>query len=137
MRIHQLFASRERGAMSAWALIVGAALMVLMMAAYDGSKIARADRQASSLASEAARAAGQELNPSAITGTSGQVDTRRAAVAARQFLASSGATGSVVVRGDRIIITVHQTAQGSLIGTRTMTAEATAEAQRSLGGRSW
>lgn len=132
-----LTGDRERGAISLWAVIVGGALIPVTLGLYDGSQVVRADRQATSLAAEAARAASQELDPAAITGQASQVDTARAATAARKFLAGTGAQGTVQVRGERVIITVEQTAHGVMVGDHTMTGQATAEAQRSLGGDEW
>ncbi|MBL0884852.1 pilus assembly protein TadG-related protein [Myceligenerans indicum] len=116
----------ELGSISSW-LITGAFVMILGVGiAVDLTGQVHTQTRANDVASQAARAGGQQLAGSvAIRGGAPQIDASQAAQAARAYLASAGVTGTVMVRGDVVVVETTDTYQTkflSLIGLNTMTA---------------
>lgn len=93
-------------------LVVGVALALLLLVALivDGGRKAQALAETTSLAEEAARAAGQGIDPVALAqGRAITADPTRAASEARAYLAAAHATGTVAVSGTTITVTVTRT----------------------------
>jgi hypothetical protein len=94
-----------------------------------------AQQHARTVAAQAARAGGQELNaPRAVRGLEVRANPRAAAQAARAYLAASDVDGSVSVQGagTRLVVTTSDTYSTrflSIIGLRGMTVTGTAEAR--------
>ncbi|GHE34309.1 membrane protein [Streptomyces capitiformicae] len=83
------------------------ALLGIIGVAVDGGSKMRATERADYLAGEAARAGGQAIDPAqAITGEAIVVDPQAAVAAARAYLATAGADGTVSVSGDGTTLTV-------------------------------
>lgn len=86
------------------------ALIGIIGVAVDGGSKMRATERSDYLAGEAARAAGQAIDPAeAISGNAIVVDPQDAAATAQAYLRSAGATGTVSVSGDGKTLTVNVT----------------------------
>lgn len=125
---------REDGGVTVYVAI----LMVVFLAAsaliVDGSSKMRTGRAVAAIANEAARAASQQLDGSAITGRTGNIDTAGGAAAARAFLRSAGADGTVSVSGSTVRVTARAswspTFYSAIVPAQTLTATATASPVR-------
>lgn len=112
----RLRSENERGSFTIFGAIVSVALLLGVGLVYDGGGQIRAQRGASRLAAEAARAAGQAVDPGgASTGLVG-VDKSAARREAVRYLASQDVTGEVTFRGDRIVVTVHDSYAPTFLG---------------------
>ena len=136
------WASRdERGSISLWILTASFVMMVLVGLAVDLGGQVHAKQRAHDIAAEAARAGGERVQAApAIEGRYVGVDTAAARVAAEQYLASAGVTGTVrITGGDTITVEVTDTYTPVFlsfigIGDLTVTSDATARLIRSLAG---
>lgn len=123
----------ERGSMSAWAAVttVGALLLVGICVDFGGQL--QTVQEARSVAAEAARVGGQQLEaPPAIRGQGVVASPTEAHAAAAAYLAGSGLDGSVSITAGRIVVdtsTTYQTKFLSLIGITTLSASGHAEAR--------
>ncbi|MGW5355257.1 TadE/TadG family type IV pilus assembly protein [Streptomyces sp. NPDC004031] len=117
MRCPRQYGARpgDRGGIAVYTAIVTIALLGIVGLVLDGGGKLRATESADNIATEAARAAGQAVDPAAaITGSGVQVDPAAARAAADAFLRKAGVTGSVVsISADRttITVTIHETYQ--------------------------
>ena len=101
-------AQRDEGRIAVFFAILAPALIALLGLVVDGGGKVRALQRADNIATEAARAAGQEINaPQAILGYRKEVDPDRAIAAAQAYIAATGATGTVVINADLQHITVR------------------------------
>lgn len=129
----------DQGSLSLFFAVVTVALLMLMGLIVDGGGALTARNRAESLAQEAARAAGQQLDAAqAVQGEAIVADPDAAAAAARDYLASAGASGSASVGegGTALSVTVHDTYQArfaGLIGMGTITVTGTAHANLHTG----
>ncbi|WP_410665311.1 pilus assembly protein TadG-related protein [Amycolatopsis sp. lyj-84] len=95
----------EGGSVSVWLVGVSIAVIIAIGWAVDGSRKAQAHSDATAIAEEAARAAGQALRVQALaTGEPADVDPQQAIVQAESYIAAAGTTGTVAVQGNRIIV---------------------------------
>lgn len=100
----------DRGGVTVFVAVCVIALIGIIGVAVDGGSRMRALERADFIAAEAARAGGQAIDPAqAITGEAIVVDPQDAVAAARAYLASAGATGTVTVSGDGTTLTVNIT----------------------------
>ncbi|NUS15636.1 MAG: hypothetical protein HOY69_30295 [Streptomyces sp.] len=98
---------RDDGGIAVYAAIVTVVLLGIIGLVIDGGGKLRATERADSLAMEAARAAGQAVDPAAaITGTAIRVDPEAAQAAAYAYLHHAGVSGKVTISPDRTTITV-------------------------------
>ncbi len=133
---------RDRGSMSLFFAVTTVALLMVMGLLVDGGGALNASNRATSLAQEAARTAGQQLDPAqAIEGTAITIDPDAAQVAAQDYLAAAGVQGDVTIDGTgrTLTVTVHDTyhtyfAQLVGKGTINVTGTATAHLQTQAGG---
>jgi hypothetical protein len=103
-------AGRDHGKVTVFFAIIATAWFAMLALMIVGGGRVRAYQRADNVAAEAARAAGQAIDPSlAIPGGRKQVDPDRARAAALAYLASAGATGTVSIAADRQHITVNAT----------------------------
>ncbi|WP_336921821.1 pilus assembly protein TadG-related protein [Aquipuribacter sp. SD81] len=126
----------DRGSTTLFVVVLMVALLLAAGLVTDGAGRVQALQRADTVAAEAARAAGQELDAArAVQGDPGVLDTARAAAAARAHLAAAGVEGSVrttsVPTPAGIVAAVTVTARVVhdpvfLGGTRTVTGTATA-----------
>lgn len=131
---------REDGMVTAFVVIIAAALLVLGGLVLDGGLALSGKVKASDEAAEAARAGAQALNVAGFrTGGAANLDLvpAKAVAAAQTYLAATGDTGTVAVNGATVTVTVThvQPAQIlSVVGVGSLTATATASATAETGG---
>ncbi|MGW6357936.1 TadE/TadG family type IV pilus assembly protein [Streptomyces sp. NPDC055092] len=133
---------RDCGSMSLFFAVTTVAILMVMGLLVDGGGALNASNRATSLAQEAARTAGQQLDPAqAIEGTAITIDPDAAQAAARDYLVAAGVQGDVTIDGDgrTLTVTVHDTyhtyfAQLVGKGTINVTGSATAHLQTQAGG---
>jgi hypothetical protein len=122
---------------SAYVAGMGAALLMVAGAVYDGGRFVNAYGEASDLAGNAARAAAQAADQGELyrSGTV-RLDSAEATRRAIEFLdvANPDAAADVFVEGNTVTVTVSLTSTPRIlpIGTRTIRATATATAQRGV-----
>lgn len=131
----------ERGSISLWLATTSLVMIMLVGLAVDLGGQVHAKQRAHDIAAEAARTGGQQVQAApAIEGRYLAVDASAAVRAAQQYLAASGVTGTVRIRGgDTIVVAVSDaytpTFLGAIgIGDLTVTGTASARLIRSLGG---
>lgn len=117
--------------------VVTVALLAVAGLVYDGRRQLTAQQRADSVAAEAARVAGQEIDGTVLTGSPG-LHRARALAAARDHLAAAGLTGTVTVDGSTIVVRVDATEPAAilpLIGITTLeaTGEASVEVVTGIG----
>lgn len=137
-RLRAWAAGTDRGSMLPAVAAMCAALLMSLGLVYDGALKIRAAREATTIAGEAARAAGQEIQASSILGATPGIEASRGAAAAQSYLTQAGASGSVSVTGDSVTVTANTTwtprFYGLLLGDGTETGTATTSTVRVLGG---
>lgn len=134
--------SRDRGSMSLFFALSALAILTVMGLLIDGGGALNAANRATSLAQEAARTAGQQLDPAlAIEGTAITIDPDAAASAAQDYLAAADVHGTVEITdgGQSLTVTVHDSydthfAQFVGAGTINVTGTATAQLQTQAAG---
>jgi hypothetical protein len=128
----------ERGSLSLFFIVVVVGMLAAVGLVVDGARQVSAQRHAEAAAEDAARAGGQAISSSALTGQSElSVDTGRATAAARGNLAAAGVEGSVTVNGTTLTVTTttHQsTVFLSMIGIDSFTVHGRATARLAQGG---
>ncbi len=132
----------DRGSMSVFFAVATIAVLLVMGLLVDGGRALNAANHATSLAQEAARSGGQQLDAAqAIQGNAITVDPGAAQAAAEDYLAHNGVQGTVDVtdNGQTLHVTVHSTYRtlfGSLIGKSSIAVTGTANAhlQTHAGG---
>jgi hypothetical protein len=122
---------------SAYVAGLGAALLMVAGAVYDGGRFVNAYGEASDLAGNAARAAAQATDRGELYRSGGvRLDPVEATQRAVDFMdvANPEAAVDVSVAGNTVTVTVRLTSTPRIlpIGTRTIRATATATAQRGV-----
>jgi Flp pilus assembly protein TadG len=141
-RLAALRARSEDGSMSLFFAVTTVGLLMVMGLLVDGGGALNASNRAEALAQEAARTAGQQLDPAqAIEGTAITIDPDAAQAAAQDYLAANNVQGDVQITddGQTMTVTVHDsynTYFAQLIGKGTInvTGTATAHLQTQAGG---
>ncbi len=108
----------ERG--SASVLILGLSIAVLIGVGFavDGTRKGQAYSQATSIAEEAARAGGQALQVRALAaGGNADVDPQLAVAEAQRYLAASGASGTALWIGGRLVVETTITRSTVFLGS--------------------
>ncbi|WP_406410549.1 pilus assembly protein TadG-related protein [Streptomyces sp. NBC_01614] len=124
----------DRGGITVFVAVCVVALIGIIGVAVDGGSRMRAVERADFVAGEAARAGGQAIDPAkAISGEAVVVDPQDAVAAARSYLSSVGATGTVSVSGDGKTLTVtvndaYDTKFLSVVGIGSLTVAGHGEA---------
>lgn len=142
LRARARAAQRDRGSMSLFFAVTTVAILMVMGLLVDGGGALNTANRATSIAQEAARTAGQQLDPAqAIEGTAITIDPDAATGAAQDYLATADVTGNVEITdgGQSITVTVHDTyntlfAQFVGKGTIHVTGTATAQLHTQAGG---
>ncbi|GAA1988727.1 hypothetical protein GCM10009718_27880 [Isoptericola halotolerans] len=131
----------EDGAISTWVAMTTVAMMLFVGIAVDFGGQVGALQRARDVATQAARAGGQEVDlVRATRGEAVAVDPGAAQVAAANYLATAGVSGDVrVVDGTRLLVTVddsYATKVLTIIGVSSLPVTGTAEARlaRVVGG---
>ncbi|PVC82014.1 pilus assembly protein TadG-related protein [Streptomyces sp. CS014] len=139
---HSLGGRRDRGSVSMFFALCTVAILMMMGLIVDGGGALNAADRATSLAQEAARTAGQQIDPAqAIEGTAITIDPDAAVGAAQDYLAAADVQGDVRVTdgGQSLSVTVHDSyttyfAQFVGMGTIHVTGTATAQLMTQAGG---
>jgi len=109
----------ERGAVTAWLASWTVAMILVIGIAVDLGGQVHAQQRAHDLAAQAARVAGEHVDPAqAITGTATTADPGAAKAAARSYLAAAGVEGTVTLthQGTRITVQVTDHYQPVFLG---------------------
>lgn len=130
-------AAREDGMVTAFTVIIVAALVLFAGLALDGGIALDSRIKAIDEAQEAARAGAQALNIAAYR-SSGQavLDPGAAVAAANAYLEATGDSGTVSVSGTVVTVSVTRSRHTrilSIVGIETMTAHETASATAEQG----
>lgn len=137
-RLRNRMRRNERGSLTPGAVILVTGLLVMIGLVVDGGRHLNALDQAGDIASQAAHAAGQQLDVDRYGAGNGVgVNPQNAIAVAQDVLSAAGATGSVTTDGDRIRITTSitkPTAFLSLAGITTVTGTGEAEVRLAIGG---
>ena len=124
--------NRERGSVTLWAVLAAFCMIVIVGIAVDFGGQAVAEQQAHSVAFEAARTGGQQVNlDQLVRGQQAQTDPYKAAAAANAYLADAGVVGSVTVNSDTVTVTItssYQCSFLSIIGINSLPVTGTASA---------
>lgn len=100
----------ERGSITAFVAVVATALVMVAGMAYDGGQVIHAHNAARNDAEQAARAGAQEIDLTHLRQTNEpRLDPTAAEAAALEYLAQVGATGTAIVDGADITVTVTRT----------------------------
>lgn len=131
----------DRGSLTAFAAVLGVAFLLILGLVVDGGGQIRNLQRADTAAQEAARAAGQAVNPAALArGDGGQVDPAATASAARAYLSAAGVQGTVTVTGAGTLqiatTTSYDTIFLGIIGVGSLPASGDSQVRlvRELGG---
>jgi hypothetical protein len=119
--------------MTVWTVALAFSCVLLVGLVHDAGRALRARSDAFGTAAAAARAGAQQLDrAAAVTGTL-KLDPDAAQVAAQQFLADRGVTGSVTVGAMEVSVTVTDTTDLQIVPYGSVTVDATATAQAVQG----
>lgn len=95
--------NRESGQTTAFVVIITVTLVLCAGLVFDGGRVVSARIRLMGIADEAARAGAQQLDLEVYRRTGHvRLDSSRAGLAARRFLAASSVSGTVAVSGDRV-----------------------------------
>ncbi len=124
----------ERGSISLWLVTTGFTMIVLVGLAIDLGGQVHTQQRAHATAAQAARVAGQQLQPApAIRGDDTTASPEQAVRAARAYLTASGLTGTVKISGGTTITVdtrdVYATKFLGIIGITSMTVTGHAQAR--------
>jgi hypothetical protein len=128
---------REDGMITAFTIVITAALILFVGLAYDGGRALDGRVRALNEAQEASRAGAQALNVAALrSGAAAVLDPAAAVDAAKAYLAATGDTGTVDVAGTTVTVAVthvQATTFLGMVGVGAFTAHATASATAEQG----
>ncbi|MBB5869616.1 Flp pilus assembly protein TadG [Allocatelliglobosispora scoriae] len=114
MRIRR---GRDAGAIAVYFAIIAPAWMAIVSLVIIGGGRVRAHEKAYNIAAEAARAAGQAIDPgSAILGQPKRINPGLAVTAAQNYLRAAGATGTVVVDSNQMLTVTARVTYNNPIG---------------------
>lgn len=126
----------DHGQVTAFIAVVAVALIMVAGLAYDGGQYLRAYLEASDLAEAAARAGAQAAGPADLFGGDTSLDPAVAEANVDTFVAEAGhpgaATTSVSPDGVTVTVTLSQPAHILPLGTKSISATATAEPARGV-----
>jgi hypothetical protein len=97
---------RDAGSVTVFVAVTMLGLLVLCGLVVDGGAKLRATQQADRIAAEAARAAGQAVDPAALVAGDVTVDRAAAVESAQGYLAAAGVSGTVALSPDGTAIEV-------------------------------
>lgn len=139
--MRQLLQARERGSISAWLAVTTFGVMLMFGLVVDMVGADQARHRAETVANEAARAAGQELeNTAAAHGLGVSTNSARAMSAGEQYLATAGVSGTVSLQsGTTIVVTTTDSYSTKVLGligvdSVTVTGEGTSRVVRAVDG---
>ena len=123
----------ERGSITAFVAVVATALVMVAGMAYDGGQVIHAHNAARNDAEQAARAGAQQIDLTYLRqNNEPRLDPTEAEAAALDYLAQVGATGTAIVNGADITVTVTRVQSLRILpgADRTITVTETASAVR-------
>ncbi len=127
----------ERGQVTAFVCVIMVALLAMAGLVIDGGSALAAKRRAINEADAAARAGSQALAVASYRRTGTLAPDGNAAIAsARAYLARTGDSGEVAIRGDQVVVTVHTDQRMTIlgiVGVGTMTLTGVGQAHLSSG----
>ncbi|MCP2338915.1 hypothetical protein [Actinomadura rupiterrae] len=134
---HDRNSDRDAGRISAFVVVMSAALVLVAGLVLDGGLVLAARARALGQAQEAARAGAQAIDLAAYR-QRGQVvlDPGRAEAAARAYLTGAGATGTVTATGQHVTVTITRVQHLQilpLVGLTSITVHATGTARPAHG----
>lgn len=140
--MHRSLSRAERGSVTIWLALASFVMIVLVGVAVDLSGQVYAQQHARDIAAQAARTAGQQIDPvQGVRGVGARTNAVQAIAAARSYIAAAGMSGDATVTGGGTTITVsvvvtYETKFLSIIGLRTMRVTGSAETRvvRVVGG---
>lgn len=122
----------ERGSVTVWMIGVTVSAFSLVALLLDGGAMLRARSDAFALAGSAARVGAQQLDPDAAVEGLTVLDPIAAERAVQDYLDGAGVTGTAVVSGDTVSVTVTSEAELQmlrLVGGDTVSFQATASVE--------
>lgn len=132
---------REQGSVTVFTILIASVVLVMVGLAVDVSGHIHTMQEARTVAREAARAGGQEIEkPRGVLGQGAVATPDLAAAAANSYLAAAGVDGSATVTGPYTVqvavTTTYPTKFLSVIGIGSLSATGTAESRitRSIEG---
>lgn len=130
---------RERGSISLYFAIITVAALAMAGLVIDGGAALATRERAADIATQAARAGANALQPASLRGEPAALiaDPAAATAAADRVLNAAGATGRVRVDGNRVTVTAHvprHTVILSAVGLTDISQSATATATVQFGG---
>lgn len=124
---------RDAGIATIWTVVVMAACVLMVGLVLDGGTILRARSSTFDLAGGAARVAAQHLDQQALADGEIRLDPETARDAGLTWLAVRDTTGTVVVDGDTVTVTVHREVELQILQPARITVDETASAQAQRG----
>lgn len=128
----------QRGSYSLFFVTAVVGMLAAVGLVVDGGRQVTAERHANAAAEDAARAAGQAISESALTGRSDlSVDSGRATSAAKASLAAAGVQGDITIDGTTLTVTTTATKSAlflPLVGITEFTVHGRATARLAQGG---
>ncbi len=123
----------ERGVASIWVVLLATALLAVAGLVIDGGYALGAKREAMNQAEQAARVGADALDEASLRsgGSTVRVDPARAVAAAQGYLQHLGATGTVIINGGQVSVSVsatYETTILSAVGVTSLPVSATATA---------
>lgn len=107
----------ERGSVSIWALLLtSGAFTVMLGLVVDGGYAIDARLDASRVAGQAARLGADQLSAGSVRSGGDDVNSAAARQRVRRYLAETGHAGTVIVRGDRVTVTITSTSPVRILG---------------------
>lgn len=127
----------DRGVVTPFAVIIASALLLVAGLVHDGGLILAERREAGATAAAAARAGAQAIDVGAARASVVRLDPAAAQLAAQQYLARVGHTGTVTIVDDTITVEVASTVDMHFLGlvgisSRDVTGTGTARATRGI-----
>lgn len=123
----------DSGIATIWALSVAVACLLMAGLVLDGGTILRARSSAYDLAGGAARAGAQELDQQSLAEGRINVDSDAARRTVLAWLALRDTSGSVVVDGDTVTVTIRDEVPLQILRPASVTVTETASAQAQQG----
>jgi len=131
---------RDRGSISLWFAITALAAFAMAGLVIDGGQALATREQAADVATQAARAGANALDPQSLRELPDHLaaDPQAAQQAAQRVLETANATGEVTVAGSTVTVTAHlarSTVVLSAFGLNDISQSATATATTVFGGQ--
>ncbi len=131
--IRRHLACRDEGMVTVWSVVIVLACFAMVGLVLDGGVILRARSSTFDLAAESARAGAQQLDQAALANGRVVLDEPAVRQTVNHFLATRGASGDIVISGDRITVTVHRSVDLQILQPASVAVAETATVQAVQG----